>query len=423
VLALAVPFVFLHTHYQPHVHAGQVDVDLTDLAILAGVLAAVWRGLREGFDPLRSGRGLWTAIVAFLAFLVASTGWAHAADPSYSLSTNLVSAAKFVEYAFLAPAVPLALRTRADRRLFYTALVGWSGVMTVIALLQFFGAIAQFRGRHPLDREPSYLGEHEFAAFSGAALSFAFAGVLLARDRTLAIAGGIAGGIGVALAAAIDAVGGMWVAAFAAWGLARTRTMRRTLAVAGIAAVVTIAAFTLRSSAIGSFFRFLGVKPNTTQTSGSVQTWSQRVLLGYVGAEIWLRHPVIGVGWQESMRPHAFEPTLAGARKHFASKQPPIAFPSPQHMWGVQNGVVQVLADLGIVGLLLLAAVVWQAFRLAGRVRGRAPPERLFELLAVCGLLIVGFAVFTGTGLLAGRPDNSQLWLGLGLLVSLTNDR
>jgi hypothetical protein len=88
-------------------------------------------------------------------------------------------------------------------------------------------------------------------------------------------------------------------------------------------------------------------------------------------------------------------------------------------MWGVQNGIVQTLADLGVAGLLLLAAIVWQAFRLAGR----APPDRRFDLIAVCGLLIVGFAVFTGTGLLAGRPDDSQLWLGLGLLASLTNGR
>ncbi len=149
-----------------------------------------------------------------------------------------------------------------------------------------------------------------------------------------------------------------------------------------------------------------------------MQTWTQRVLLGYIGAEIWLHHPVVGVGWQESMRPHAFDPYLPGARKHFAKKQPPIAFPSPQHMWGVQNGVIQTLADLGIVGLLLLAWIVWQAFRVAGR----APPDRHFDLIAICGWLIVGFAVFTGTGLLAGEPSNAQLWLGLGLLVSLTPD-
>ena len=419
------PFIFLHTHYQPHIVAGQIDVDLTDLAILAAVLAALWSGYANGFAPLRSGRGLWTAIVAFLLLIVVSTSWARAADPTYSLSSNLVSAAKFVEYAFLAPAVALALRSRADRRLFFSVFAAWSVVMTVVAVLQFVGAITQFRGRHPLDREPSYLGEHELASFSGGALALAFAGVLVARNRALAVVGGIAGGLGLALAAAIDGIGGMWVAAAVMWGVARGRvpvTLRRTIALVGIAAVVTAAAFTLRGSAISAFMRFLGVKPSTEQTSGNVQTWSQRVLLGYIGVEIWLHHPIVGVGWQESKRPHAFRPFLPGARKHFAAKQPPIAFPSAQHMWGVQNGVLQTLSDVGALGLLLLAAIVWQAVRLAGRIRGRAPPEQLFDLLATCGLLIVAFAVFTGTGLLPGNPSGAQLWLGLGLLVSLTSD-
>ena len=415
------PFIFLHAHYQPHFALGQVDVDLTDLAILAAVLAALWSGYANGFEPLRSAVRLWAAVVAFLLLIVVSTAWARAADPSYSLSSNLVSASKFVEYAFLAPALPLAVRTRADRRLLFAAIAAWSGVMTVIGVLQFVGAIPQFRGHHPVDREPSYLGEHELASFSGAAVSLAFAGVFLARERALAIAGGVAGGLGLALAAAIDGVAGMWVAAAVQWAVVRA-SLRRSLAVAGIAALVTVAAIALRGSAITAFMRFLGVKPNTEQTSGNVQTWSQRVLLGYIGLEIWLHHPLVGVGWQESKRPHAFRPFLPGARKHFAAKQPPIAFPSAQHMWGVQNGILQTLSDVGLLGLLLLAAIVWQAIRLAGRVRSRAPPEDLFALLAACGLLIVAFAVFTGTGLLPGNPSGAQLWLGLGLLVSLTFD-
>ena len=55
VVACAVPFVFLHPHYQPHVDFGQVDVDLTDLAILAAALAALWDGFRRGWEPLRAG--------------------------------------------------------------------------------------------------------------------------------------------------------------------------------------------------------------------------------------------------------------------------------------------------------------------------------------------------------------------------------
>jgi Lipid A core - O-antigen ligase and related enzymes len=105
---------------------------------------------------------------------------------------------------------------------------------------------------------------------------------------------------------------------------------------------------------------------------------------------------------------------LPAAHRHFHS-QPAYAFPSRDHEWGVQNGVVQTLADLGIVGLLLLAATFAAAFRLLVRVLRRGPPDDARESLAVVGWLIVGIAVFTGTGLLPGLAVDAQLWLGLGL--------
>jgi O-antigen ligase len=162
------------------------------------------------------------------------------------------------------------------------------------------------------------------------------------------------------------------------------------------------------------------VKPNNAATSGHVQTYAQRVLLSYIGIKIWLHHPVLGVGWQESHEPHSFEPVLAAAHRHFHS-QPPYAFPSPAHEWGVQNGVVQTLSDLGVVGLLILAATFAAAFRLLVRVLRRGPPDAAREALLVTGWLLVGLAVFTGTGLLPGLAVDAQLWLGLGLAAALTH--
>jgi hypothetical protein len=424
VLTCAVPFVFLHTHYQPHLAVGQVDADLTDFAILAAVLAGLWSGVRDGWRPLASERIVWALLAAFMALLVASVVWAHAYDAGYSVSSNLVSAAKFVEYALLAPAAALALRRPEDRRVFFWAVALWSAVMTAIGVLQFVGALDQFRGNHPVDREPSYLGEHDFGSFSGAALSLAFASLLLGGRRLLAWVGGVAGGLGVALAAAIDALGGIAVTAVALWALARTRGpvgARRTLALAGIVALVAIGAVSLRGHAVAAFMRFLGVQKNNEATSGQVQTWGQRVLLGYIGLEIWLHHPIAGVGWQESKRPKAFNPFLAAARRHFGRKQPPEAFPSPQHEWGVQNGVLQVLADLGAIGLLLLVALVVAALRPIVHVARRGPPALAWEALVVCGWLLVGLAVFTGTGLIAGNKENAQIWLAIGLGAALNH--
>jgi len=423
VLACAVPFVFLHPHYQPHIAFGQVDVDLSDLAILAATIAALDDLRRRGLAPLRAGRTIWPPLIAFLVLVLASIAWARYGDHQYSVSNHLVSGLKFVEYGVLAPVAALALRTRADRRAFLWAVALWTSVLVIIAALQFLGLVNEFQGRRPEQREPSYIGIHDLGALAGGALAFLFAALMLPPVRLRSLVAGIAGAFGVALAAALDAVGGMIVSAIVIWGLARSRTrvpLGRTAALAGVCAVVTIGAVTLRSSAIVSFFRFLGVKPNNAATSGHVQTYAQRVLLSYIGIEIWLHHPILGVGWQESHQPHSFEPVLPAAHRHFHS-QPPYAFPSPAHEWGVQNGVVQTLSDLGVVGLLLLAATFAAAFRLLVRILRRGPPDAAREALLVTGWLIVGLAVFTGTGLLPGLAVDAQLWLGLGLAAALTH--
>jgi hypothetical protein len=361
---------------------------------------------------------VWVTAGAFLLFLLLSISWARAGDASYPLGSNVVSALKFCEYALLAPAVALILRRPDDRRVVYWAIALWSLVQTVVAILQFLGDLNQLEGHRPNGREPAYLGEHDFAAFSGAALTLGMAALLLGRERALGILGGIAGGLGVALAAALDAVGGLWLTAVSAWALVPRVSLRRTLALAGICALVTVGAVTLRGSAIGAFLRFVGLEAENKQTTQNVQTYAHRTLLAYIGFQIWLHHPIAGVGWQESKRPHAFNPFLAGARKRFGKSEPPEAFPSPQHMWGVQNGVVQILADLGVIGLALAIALAVAVFRLVVRAARRGPPLA-FDALVALGLIVFAFADITGSGLLAGLTGDSQLWIGVGLAVAL----
>lgn len=423
ILALAVPFVFLHSHYQPSFSVGPVTAYLSDFAILAAVAAAFVSGVRSGFAPLQGARAVWVPLFLFCLVLLASVGWARHADPSYDATEHLVSALKFVEYVFLAAAVPLALRRDVDRRAFFWAVVLWSAFLTLIALLQFFGIVNEFKGRRPQQREPSYIGVHDLGAFSGAALSIGFASILVSMRKRPGLFGGISGALGIAIAAALDSVGGMLVAAAAGWVLARRRatvTLRRTLAVGAICALVTIAAVTLRGPAIKSFLRFLGVAPATHAETHQIQTYAQRTLLSYIGLQIWIHHPVIGVGWQESALPHSFEPYLGRAHARFRNAAPQ-SFPSEAHMWGVQNGIIQTLADLGLVGGLLLGATVFAAFRLLVRVAARGPPELLWSAIVATGWLLFALAVFTGSGLLPGIPVDALLWLSVGLAVSLHN--
>jgi len=108
VLALAVPFIFLHPHYQASVTVGPLSANFSDFAILAAVVAAFVSGVRHGFGPLRGVRTVWIPLIAFCLLIFASLLWAHHADPAYGLKDHFISALKFVEYVFLAAAVPLA---------------------------------------------------------------------------------------------------------------------------------------------------------------------------------------------------------------------------------------------------------------------------------------------------------------------------
>ncbi len=416
MLAVSLPLILLHKRYQPVVGVGTVDVTAADVGIAAIVLAAALSARRDGLEPLRRSRAVWLSLVLFLAWLVASLAWARRFDPSYALGSHVVSAGKFVEYALLAPAVPLLLRRAGSARIPLCALLVWSSFLTLVAVLQFLGVLDEFEGRRPLQREPSYVGIHELGAVSGVVLVTALTALVLGRWRRWSWWAAAAGGLGAALAAALDSIGGIAAAAVSVWLLVRRREavpVRRTVALASLVVAVAGAAVVLRGTAVTAFLEFVGVRKEDNATRTHVQSYAHRTLLGYIGLRIWLDHPVAGVGWQESREPAAFSPQLEAAHERFPN-EPAAAFPSRDRPWGVQNGVIQTLADLGLVGLAFLLATLSAAASTAIRA---ARGQSLLSLAAT-GWLWVSFAVFTGIGLLAGTPIDALLWLAVGLAAT-----
>ena len=116
--------------------------------------------------------------------------------------------------------------------------------------------------------------------------------------------------------------------------------------------------------------RFLGVRGD--EPPQGVETYSQRTVLAYIGLRIWEDNPIAGVGWQRSARADVFEPYLEDAHERFPDVVE-LAFPAPEREWGVQNLYIQMLADAGIVGLLLLLAVGGGGLVLAWRTVTHAP--------------------------------------------------
>jgi O-antigen ligase len=426
VLAAAIPILFLHVAYQPGLGVGfgstTINAYLSDFAVLMVVVAAIARGVRDGFHPLAHARLLWPAGALFLAWTVAEVVHGHLHEPTYAWHTHGVTAAKFAEYALLAPAVPLLLRTAGDVLAPLWALAGWSACATVVGIAQFFSADI-FRGGTVGRRQASFLSSADFAALSGAALLVgivAFAVPRLRLGRALAWLATVSGVLGMIVAGAIASVLGLGTALAALVVILFVRhelEPRRIVAVAAAGAVVLAGAVSIRGSDLDAFARFLGASTTKQQVQpGKIQTYAHRTLLAWIGYEIWKDNPLLGVGWEGSLEPANFEPYLPAARHRFP-EEPALAFPAaaPDRRYGVQNVWIQALADLGIAGFALWAAVFAAAAWLAARAA-----VRVGSATALLGLLWTALLVWlwTAQGYVAGIPLDALTWLAFGFAAT-----
>ncbi len=428
VLAVAVPFLFLHATYQPSVSLGvgstSIDATLADAAIACVLVAAALRSRREGWQPLLRARVVLGLAAAFLLACAVSLATPSLLGQEYDLTRHAISLAKFAWYATLLPATVLLVRSTIDLVPVLRAFVAWSVAATAWGLLQFLGIVAEFEGKRPGQREPSFVGIHDLAALSGAALVVGSIGIALAdgapegatagppAGRRWSVVALVTGGLGVVLSGAMTAVLGLWLAlAVVLLGARAVSALRgrRALALVGITLLVTVGTATMRASTIERFAEFIGIRERVADTG--VESYAHRTLLAYLGGRIWLDRPVTGVGWQASSEEWAYAPFLADARARFPS-EPAQAFPSPEHPWGIQMLYLQVAADLGVAGIALLLGLAVAG--VATGIRGiRSSPVALVGL----GWLCVVAGVWTGIGLVAGLPLEALTWIAFGLVT------
>ena len=131
--------------YQAHASVGPVDIYGSDVAILITLLAAVAAGVLFGWGRLLQPRPLWVDRCRLLALFVVSCFW----SPIEAPKTHLITAAKVIEYALLAPAAVLLFRRRVDLDRFLAVFVAWSAAASVWGLLQFLGVVSEFEGKRP----------------------------------------------------------------------------------------------------------------------------------------------------------------------------------------------------------------------------------------------------------------------------------
>jgi O-antigen ligase len=425
VLALAVPFLFVHERYQPKVEldygSTTIEIRLSDLAVAMVVLAALVVAARFGSSRLGAARILWIPGTALLVWLALET-FRPASIDDVRFEEHVVSYLKFVEYALLAVAVPLLVRRMQDLTIFLGTLVLWSAVASAVALAQFFG-LDVFDAWNAGWRQPSFLGHHDLAALSAIAAGLAAAGIAGGRRRIpaarlFAVALG-SGALGLMLAGSIAAAGGFAIGAIGLLLAARSRfapSRRRVAALFALVAVVAVGVIAIRADSLEQFVRFLGVRGD--EPPQGVETYSQRTVLAYIGLRIFEDNLLVGVGWQRSARAEVFEPYLADAHRRFPDVVER-AFPAPGREWGVQNLYIQILADAGLVGFVLLMAVGAGAIVLAVRTARHAPSPwgAGAGLIAICAVLTLA-GEWASLGIVAGIPIQAATCLVLGLAAA-----
>ena len=132
-------------------------------------------------------------------------------------------------------------------------------------------------------------------------------------DRAhVALAGGVAGGVGIVLGGPLDTLLGIYLAVAAVILLTKVRDLRRLASIVGIVAAITIGVVVIRSAALADGLKFLGIKQGTGGASTHIQSYRQRALLAYIGGRIFIDHPLLGVGWEGSTDPYAFDAVSCG---------------------------------------------------------------------------------------------------------------
>jgi O-antigen ligase len=407
LLAAVTPLVLFHVDYQPGVSFGSgtadVDVLLSDVLLALLAVAVAVRLVRDGAGVLRPGLPLWVLSAAFLG------------DVDYAFAEHAVTAAKYAEYAVVALAVPVLARRQDERELLLAVVAGWGTLAALVGLAQFAG-VDVFDAWAAGRRQPSFLGHHDFAVLSGATFAAGAGALVFQRHKVAAATACAAGALGLLLSGSVAGLlGVVAVLAVATLLAVRRRQGLRTVAAIGAGVAVTgLALVAFRGNDLDDFLRFAGVlSAREEESPAGVETYSHRTLLAYLGLRLWADHPVAGAGWQASGEYDRIEPYVADAHERF-SDVPEEAFPTPGRRYGVQNAYVQALADLGMVGGLLLVALLG-----TGVVLGtRSALKGSWVAAAAVGIVLVVGAVLSAQGLVAALAQDTLMWLGLGLVAA-----
>jgi O-antigen ligase len=356
ILCLAAIAALTVAGIQPQLaEIGGVEATLVDVFYLG--LAGWW--LRDVIgraqDPGRVPRpriafGQRIAIVLFV--YVCLTFFHVAGSAPDALFESIVSwfrLAATLSIAFLAASM---IKTERDVRIVLGA-IAVAGVGAVVFATINADAVL-------VDRAGGALGPNALGLVSGLLLVIAAFGAVSnkAAFRVLLVVAGVAGLLLAKSVASFVAVGlVLALGASLAGRPSATQRITRAVVALALAGVVVFGIVQLVRSE---------VTPGSADFRSSSAT--QRIVLGAAGLEIFERNPLIGAGWRQSSSPAVIgdREIAREVRQRFPDALGtfyPDVSPSSVH-----NAYVQVLADLGLIGFVLFAALIFAIAAAAWRL-------------------------------------------------------
>jgi O-antigen ligase len=317
---------------------------------------------------------------------------------------------RFAQTVSLAWLVPYAVRTTKDARFILRAVVLFSSfeiVRSVLAEGAWRGLGDRLRGENGPDITGLLAAILVVAAVRGSVAPSRFARILL----------GLIGVAGLALTQSIGSIIATGIGLVLFGGLRNVRGEResRLLIPARVAVVMGAVALAV-----------VFVRPeNVPGADGYTQsTTAHRLIVGTAGVELFLAHPLTGVGWQHSDDPQVIGSRDIGdrLREIFRGDYNPGFFPDVQAA-SVHNAWIQVFAEAGIVGgaaLVLAAVALTRGIRKVLR-QSAANPE-VYELAALATTILVVILVWWNDNPLYGaQPETVLAATMIGLLAALPN--
>jgi putative inorganic carbon (HCO3(-)) transporter len=335
--------------------------------------------------------GLLTALlVSFTGLGCVSAAWALDSGAAISASIRLITVVALVLVVYS------AVRTPRDLRLVASAFVAGTFTVTVISLANGNSIAGRLSAGGAFD--PNYLAAVLVAAIALAA--FMLSGALPGERLALIVALGtfgvaliLTGSRGGLVAAAVVLVVGVFAA-----GPLRGRAVAIGLIViaAGLAYYLVLLPPELRD-------RVSNV--STTSSSGRTDEW--QIALHMAGD-----HPIVGVGiGNYPISQIAYVTSQINLQKvDYVRNEGLIA----------HNTYLEVLAEMGIVGLSLLVAIMGYALVQGWRAIGVATTRSGRTTAIMRGLFVGMVGLMTAYVFLSGQYQK-RLWLLLGLLVALPN--